>query len=41
MRRELLPAFYARLCSARPAFGRLNDDLLGTVFVAPTAAKHT
>jgi pimeloyl-ACP methyl ester carboxylesterase len=31
LRRELLPAFYARFRSARPAFWELNDDLLRTV----------
>lgn len=31
VRRELLPEFYERFRAARPAFWRLNDDLLGTV----------
>jgi haloalkane dehalogenase len=30
VRRELVPAFYRRFLAARPAFWRLNDDLLGT-----------
>jgi haloalkane dehalogenase len=30
VRRELVPAFYRRFRPARPAFWRLNDDLLGT-----------
>jgi pimeloyl-ACP methyl ester carboxylesterase len=32
VRRELVPAFYQRFRGARPAFWRLNDDLLGTAF---------
>ena len=32
VRRELVPAFYEQFRAARPAFWRLNDDLLGTVF---------
>jgi len=32
VRRELVPAFYQQFRPARPAFWRLNDDLLGTVF---------
>ncbi len=32
VRRELVPAFYEQFRPARPAFWRLNDDLLGTVF---------
>ncbi|HEY3002585.1 MAG TPA: alpha/beta fold hydrolase, partial [Kribbellaceae bacterium] len=31
VRRELLPQFYERFLAARPAFWRLNVDLLGTV----------
>jgi pimeloyl-ACP methyl ester carboxylesterase len=31
VRRELVPAFYQEFLPARPAFWRLNDDLLGTV----------
>jgi len=30
VRRELVPEFYRRFLPARPAFWRLNDDLLGT-----------
>lgn len=30
-RRKLVPAFYEQFRAARPAFWRLNDDLLGTV----------
>lgn len=30
VRRELVPALYAQFRAARPAFWRLNDDLLGT-----------
>jgi haloalkane dehalogenase len=32
VRRELVPAFYEWFRPARPAFWRLNDDLLGTVW---------
>jgi haloalkane dehalogenase len=32
VRHELVPAFYQQFLPARPAFWRLNDDLLGTVF---------
>src|SRR6266566_7275338 len=31
LRRELVPAFYQQFRAERPAFWRLNDDLLGTV----------
>jgi haloalkane dehalogenase len=32
LRRETVPRFYEQFHPARPAFWRLNDDLLGTVF---------
>jgi haloalkane dehalogenase len=32
VRRTLVPEFYAQFRASRPAFWRLNDDLLATVF---------
>jgi haloalkane dehalogenase len=40
VRRQLVPALYAQFVAARPAFWRLNDDLLGTVISRRRMRAH-